>query len=281
MKSCYLCGSSSFTQRPGTVRDRKNLSVLSCDNCGLVFLSSFDHICGNFYEESGMHDGNVDLRSWRIETEIDDERRYLFLRQAIQNKRLLDFGCGNGGFLLKAKQTAATITGVELEKRFYSDFATEGVGVYPDIQQTPGKYDVITLFHTLEHIPDPISLLGNLTTKLEYGGKIFVEVPNADDALLSLYKCDGFQNFTYWSCHLFLFNQYTLKMLGKKAGLQVECVKQIQRYPLTNHLYWLAQNSPGGHKFWSFLDTKTLHDAYEKQLASIGACDTLLACFTK
>ena len=113
-------------------------------------------------------------------------------------------------------------------------------------------------------------------------GKLIIEVPNANDALLTIYQNEAFSNFTYWSCHLYLYTKHTLELLAKKAGLKVEFIKHIQRYPLSNHLHWLSKNKAGGHEKWgNFLDSKDLNQAYENQLATLGATDTLIACFTK
>lgn len=70
-------------------------------------------------------------------------------------------------------------------------------------------------------------------------------------------------------------------MLAEQAGLKINYIKQIQRYPISNHLYWLAKGSPGGHKEWHFLDSPEMNAAYEKQLASISVCDTILGSFSK
>ena len=137
------------------------------------------------------------------------------------------------------------------------------------------------MFHVLEHILDPKAILSELTEMLADGGQIIVEVPNADDALLTLYQCEPFSNFTYWSCHLFLFTAKTLKMLFSQVNLKVNYIKQIQRYSLSNHLYWLANGKPGGHQKWRFLNSPELHAAYEKQLTAIGKCDTLLASVSR
>ena len=45
---CYLCNSNSFVKIKQGVRDNKELSVLKCNNCGLVTLNSFDHIHEKF-----------------------------------------------------------------------------------------------------------------------------------------------------------------------------------------------------------------------------------------
>jgi hypothetical protein len=137
------------------------------------------------------------------------------------------------------------------------------------------------MFHVLGHAPDPKSILVELSEILANNGQIIVEVPNADDVLLTFYHREPFSNFTYWSCHLFLFTFKTLEMLFSKVNLKVNYIKQIQRYPLVNHLYWLANGKPGGHQKWHFLDSPELHAAYEKQLAAIGKCDTILASISR
>lgn len=270
------------------MRDRPELEIFECASCGLVFLSSFDHIRDRFYENSGMHGKDtLDIQDWIRETEWDDERRFQYLKSALPNQRLLDFGCGAGGFLLKARDLAATVHGVELETRLNSHYKSRGLTIFINLSDIPsdirerGRYDIITMFHVLEHIPDPKSILVKLSEILADGGQIIVEVPNADDALLTLYKNKPFSNFTYWSCHLFLFTSKTLEMLFSQVNLKVNYIKQIQRYPLANHLYWLANGKPSGHQKWHFLNSLELHVAYEKQLAAIGKCDTILASVSR
>ncbi len=100
------------------------------------------------------------------------------------------------------------------------------------------------MFHVLEYIPEPKSILGKLSEMLTDNGQIIVEVPNANDALLTLYKSKPFSSFTYWSCHLFLFTAKTLQMLFDQMNLKVNYIKQIQRYPISNHLYcWIANDN--------------------------------------
>ncbi|MEK6744572.1 MAG: class I SAM-dependent methyltransferase [Nitrospirota bacterium] len=279
--ACYLCKSEELLVRPGSVRDNALLEIYECSACGLVFLSSFDHIHSGFYENSGMHGEKPDRETWMRETAVDDERRFNVLRGSLEGRSVLDFGCGTGGFLLKAREVAAKVAGVEREHSLKPWFHNQKLDVFSSLEDVDGNFDIITLFHVLEHIPDPRTVLSTLGTKLNKNGIIIVEVPNANDALLTLYKSSSFSRFTYWSCHLFLFSQSTLPVLAEQSGLSVNYVKQIQRYPLSNHLYWLAHGKPGGHQTWSYLDSPELTNSYEKQLANIGACDTILASFSR
>jgi len=277
---CYLCGGKKSVIRPGRVRDDSKLKVHECLSCGLVFLSSFRHITKNFYQDSKMHDTAPDVASWCRGTRWDDERRFKFLAPLMENKDLLDFGCGNGGFLIEAKSVAARVFGLELEKRLKSHHESFGLTVFETLDNVDRKFDIITAFHVLEHLSDPAKEIRRLSGFLQKGGHIIVEVPNSDDAMLKLYKSEAFSRFTYWSCHLYLFNRETLGLLAKKAGLKVEYIKGIQKYSVSNHLHWLSKGLPGGHQKWSFLDSPELHAAYEKQLASLGITDTVIASFS-
>jgi len=278
---CYLCGSDQATKRNGKVRDSDDIDILECDDCGLVYLSKQDHLDEQHYENSGMHDGEApDVESWLKETQNDDERRYQFLKEKITNRTVLDFGCGVGGFLDLAKQSASCIDGIELERALQSSFKQRGLQVFSQLKEAMGSehtWDVVTAFHVVEHLSDPMGTIKDLSTLLSRGGEMIIEVPSSDDALLTLYKNAGFQEFTYWSQHLYLFNASTMKFLIKKAGLKLNWIKHVQRYPLSNHLYWLSKGKPGGHKQWAFLDDQQLNQNYEQQLAALGLTDTIVA----
>ena len=280
---CYLCNSKSFKIRDGKVRDNDTLSIYECNNCSLVFLSNEEHIKSRYYEDSNMSEG-LSIAEWINETSIDDDRRFEFVKEMIVNKDIVDFGSGAGGYLLKAKNIAKSIVGIELDKKIKNHYKDNNIDLVTDINTIKDKYyDVITAFHVVEHLKDPIEILQLLVSKLKKGGKLIVEVPNSDDALLTIYKSKEFSEFTYWSPHLFLYNSNTLKLLFKKVrDCNIEFIKHIQRYPLSNHLYWLSNNKPGGHQKWgNFIDSPELTKSYEQQLASLGVTDTVIIQLVK
>ncbi|MEC1305745.1 MULTISPECIES: class I SAM-dependent methyltransferase [Lysinibacillus] len=274
---CYLCKNKNLKLRHPRVRDNKDLSVLECMDCGLVFLESFSHISDEFYEESGMLDGKVNLSIYRKKSYKDDLRRCEDLRDKMIGKTILDFGCGAGGFLNLMKQYADKCVGIELDNTIRNSLNEEGIICFKSTKEIKDKFDFITLFHVVEHLTDPIETLKELREYLNPNGVIIIEVPNADDALLTLYNCEEFKDFTYWSCHTILYNSATLKLLLNKSGYSNITVKQFQRYPLSNHLYWLSQGMPGGHNIYSLLNNQLLEKNYEGVLASLGKCDTIIA----
>ena len=278
MNNCKLCNSTNVFKRNGKVRDNNSIGVLECYNCGLVFLSSFEHIKNNYYEESHQHDDPLEYRTF-IEYENDDNRRFEYCKLKIEDKKHLDFGCGEGGFLLKTQKITKFSYGFELEEKSIMKIRDKKIKVFlsfKEMENYKKYYDIITLFHVLEHMEDPISILLELKEYINETGEIMIEVPNSDDILLNLYNNEGFSNF-YWSCHLYIYNIRFLNLLFKKVGLKINYIQQIQRYPLSNHLYWLANNYHGGHFKWSFLDNDMIQEGYKKTLCSLGMCDTLIA----
>jgi SAM-dependent methyltransferase len=268
---CYLCGGRSHRNRPGRVRDREDLLVKECENCGLVFLDPH----GLEMEPAEMYGeaSNTDPELIRREYYSDDKRRVNFLGERLANRRLLDFGSGAGGFLKLARNLTEQVHGIELETEMHQSYREMGITVSADLEEfnTSGdSFDIITAFHVVEHLADPAEVLRHLATLLSEDGELIIEVPSSEDVLLTLFECKPFQSFTYWSQHRFLFNNYTLKMLAGKAGLEVRWLQQVQRYSLANHLHWLSKGLPGGHKHWHWLSDSALDQAYENRLANFG-----------
>jgi 2-polyprenyl-3-methyl-5-hydroxy-6-metoxy-1,4-benzoquinol methylase len=279
--NCYLCNSTSFTARNGQVRDAPDLKILECTDCALVTLSALGHIQAGFYENSGMHGTEPTfIDTWLKDTDGDDQRRFEMLKASLVNRKVLDFGCGAAGFLRKAQTLAAAVAGVELERRVREHWG-EAMALHSSLEEAGYGYDLITAFHVVEHLLDPRAMLRELAARLSSRGRLVVEVPNSEDALLTLFDSDAFQRFTYWSQHLYLFNADTLRTLSQQAGLRVIAIEQFQRYPLSNTLHWLSRNQPGGHQKWSFLDTPALTEAYAASLAAMGKCDTIIAYLEK
>jgi SAM-dependent methyltransferase len=249
-------------------------------------LSTLAHISNEHYENGKMHgEDELPIMTWLHETDRDDTRRYEMFKSKMTNRSVLDFGCGCGGFLLKARNVATEVAGLELERRLQPWFQSQNLHVWPSIevlqQQPATKFDLITSFHVFEHLSDPRAMLTQLSEFLADDGEIIVEVPSANDALLTLYNCEPFTQFTYWSQHLFLFNPFTICELVKQSGLKLNWQKNIQRYSLSNHLYWLSRGKSGGHAKWSFFDDVRLDELYANQLAEISKTDTVMVSIRK
>jgi methionine biosynthesis protein metW len=282
--SCYLCSGNEYIRRDGCVRDKPELEIWQCTTCGLVCLSTFEHISEAVYKTSAMHANQPVSEYVSNRQELDDlARRFRDFSPYIIGKRLLDFGCGNGKFLSLCKPLASEVYGIELDKRWYPQFNKFDIIVAPTLDKLhhESDFDVVTMLHVLEHLPDPLTILKKIHSRIHKSSLLIIEVPNADDALLTLYKCKSFSAFTYWSFHLFYYTSQTLRQLLEKAGFKNVTTMQVQRYSLTNHLYWLTEGKPGGHIHWDFLNDSILTESYNARLSNLGMCDTIIGFFQK
>ena len=82
------------------VRDNQDINVLKCQKRGLLQLYTHKENDYEFYENFGIREYvDTDVKSVRISAMADDERRFNMFKSSIENKSVLDFGCGAGGFI--------------------------------------------------------------------------------------------------------------------------------------------------------------------------------------
>ena len=212
----------------------------------------------------------------------DDKRRVLQFQKLLRNKKILDFGCGWGTFLSKLKNIKSA-TGVELRTECLNHIKKKlkKIFVTNNISNLNKKFDVITLFHILEHIPYQVETLRALKQKLSKKGKIIIEVPSAQDFLLTFENLDKFKKFTFWSEHLILHTANSLKKVLKSSGFKKIKIIYYQRYNFNNHLGWFIKNRPGGHHFFKNVCDKTTNKNYINYLVKNKKTDTLIAIASK
>ena len=137
------------------------------------------------------------------------------------------------------------------------------------------------MFHVLEHLPYQIDTLKSIHSKLKKGGKIIIEVPHGEDYLLNFEKLKNFKNFTFWSEHLILHTERSLKIFLKEANFRKIKIIYFQRYNYYNHLKWLIENKPGGHTDKNYFKNDKIIADYNEYLARIKKTDTIIAIAEK
>lgn len=223
---------------------------------------------------------NVKTFSGNINTSIieDDLRRVSQFKKILIKKDILDFGCGWGGFLRNINNYKS-LTGIELRKECITHIRKniKKVEISNNINKLQKKFDVITMFHVLEHIPFQIQTLKVLKSKLKKGGKIIIEVPHAEDFLILQEELKEFKDFTFWSEHLILHTYKSLRTILFKSGFKKINIQYFQRYNFSNHLGWFLKRKPGGHNFFKKIVSKKLNDSYCENLKNLRQTDTLIA----
>lgn len=275
-----VCDEQSIVPFYPRTRDREDVSVLKCTKSGVIFLSRSDHMEMSHYRgKQDLGYGGVHDREKALEAEQEDtERRARQFGYLVAGRRWLDVGTGNGGILDALAPVASRASAVEPQDSARQSLVRLGYNVWPSVGDVPGQdVEIATLFHVLEHFTDPVGTLSQLRRKMDGDAKIVVEVPHARDFLISFLELDAFKAFTFWSEHLILHTRDSLKAFLEKAGFSDVVVTGVQRYPLANHLHWLARGKPGGHVEWKQLRTPELDAAYAAMLDRLDGTDTLIA----
>ena len=97
----------------------------------------------------------------------------------------------------------------------------DGINCVFSLQElADNSFDVCVSFHVLEHLPDPLEILSSLKKKIISGGILILEVPHANDFLLSVAQNEPFKQFTLWSQHLVLHTRESLKCMLAYVGFE-------------------------------------------------------------
>jgi len=118
----------------------------------------------------------------------------------------LDIGAGGGEMVFAASEAGFRAKGIEPNEG-YSSFARDSYGIevatggLEDVNES--EFDVITMFHVLEHMPDPIAVFRRLHQIIKDDGLLLVEVPNIEQA-------DASPSNIFFKAHLFYFSKATL-----------------------------------------------------------------------
>lgn len=278
---CGLCGAGKTTLLQRGVRNRPDMGVVRCSGCGLVQLSPLptEEELRSYYADSyrEAHEPGLDPAG-AYRTELPEARsRVERLRPLLRPQTdLLELGASSGAFVDSVRPFVRSVCGVEPSVQ-HREWArkTLCLDMVSDLDELDDRrFDAIVLFHVLEHIRHPDDFLRRLCSHLRPEGFLGVEVPNVEDALLSVYKVPAFGPHYYQDAHLWYFSGETLGRTFTTAGLTPE-IRWIQRYDLSNHIRWLSDGKPGGKGTFRDLLGPATDAAYAEALCRAQASDTL------
>ena len=145
---------------------------------------------------------------------------------SVEKKTLLDFGAGTGDFLKTAKNMGWTVEGVEPNIHARSKAKEKEIDLFSSLSEVSlKKYDVITLWHVLEHLPDLENQIQKLSSLLEEEGTLVIAVPNFKSFDAKYYK-------EFWAAfdtprHLWHFSKTAIEKLFLKRGLKLVKIKPM------------------------------------------------------
>jgi len=263
------------------VRHDPAATVWRCSTCDLVYGSprpsgdELAHYYATTYRDEYGAVAPEELRRIGLDDAAARARRLTNYLQPTAS--ILDVGAGVGTFLAAIAGRVGAATGVEPDERsrvyIGDELGLPAVATLSELERG-SEFDLITLFHVLEHVLDPASFLRELAALLRPGGALVIEVPNIDDALVSVYRSAVYRAFYFQKAHLYYFSATTLARASAEAGLSGK-VSFVQRYGLRNHLHWLASGQPGGDALYSDVVSESADAAYRDSLVRSGRADTL------
>jgi SAM-dependent methyltransferase len=136
-------------------------------------------------------------------------------------RRLLDFGCGAGGFLLEAKRAGFETMGLGLNRDLAAHVeCVHAISVYQGLIEAPGfvaeRFGVIVSSQVFEHLLDPVEMLRQLRQHLTPSGLLVTEVPNLHDSRERLWR-----GSTMDDAHLFYYSRRSLTRLLVDGGFRI------------------------------------------------------------
>ena len=196
------------------VRDpltRRPFELLRCADCGLGQTNPIPGDLAPYY--AGYHCGRHGVTA-----SLCIRRRIRFLRRATGHRApgaLLDIGCGDGSLLLAARDIGWQVQGTEFNPLLARQ---RGLAVVSDLSEisASARFDCITLWHSLEHLRDPLYTMQCVRSLLAPTGVLLLAVPDSTGLQASLFAGKWFHLDV--PRHLYHYSKRSLSALLSAAG---------------------------------------------------------------
>jgi len=244
--TCNLCGESNFSVYLNNFLKEKR-KILKCENCALLVTDPFpteEELLFTYQDDFYVKEKSQRFGSF-LERAV-----YLFrwaraqeIKRLLQPGMVLDVGCGRGITLHLLKKWGWNCIGTQLSKNA-AQYARKNFGlkIYEgdllEAKFAEESFDLVILAHVLEHVSDPLAYLREINRVLTKKGILMLEVPNAGNFLIGVFK----EKWFGWDLprHLYHFTPKTLARMLDQAGFKV--VKK-NNFSLEYSPYVLLQSS--------------------------------------
>jgi 2-polyprenyl-3-methyl-5-hydroxy-6-metoxy-1,4-benzoquinol methylase len=251
--TCYLCGSNDSTPYTEAWDDLTGklgtFHFVRCNQCGLTYQNPRikEVFIGQYYDDEYI--AHRKKKDWGLMTPLynwamgkhDRQKAKLVARYKTldPSSKILDIGCGAGTFLLRMHALyGAEVTGVD----FKNLSALPGFDLI-DFHHGPireqafpdASFDLVTMWHFLEHDYAPIETLEKIKQLLKDDGMLVIEVPRLDSLTSWLYRerWPGLQA----PQHTVLYNRQTLLESVQKAGFEIREYLPYGAFPAYFYLF--------------------------------------------
>ena len=220
---CMVCGNGEFK----TVCKKSDFRYVSCVGCGVVrqFPYPTDYEIARYYTDyktkksaDSIYMTDAGFECFKRDKELTFED--LGLVGAFVGKSILDVGCGTGQFVQMMKQDAAFIKGIDISDECISLARNRDLNCEcQDFLAIDGAYDVITMWHIIEHLLKPRQYIEHAYRMLPSGGLLLIETP-----VIGVISTGFGADWRYFMPveHINLFTQNALFRLCADAGFRIQ-----------------------------------------------------------
>jgi 2-polyprenyl-3-methyl-5-hydroxy-6-metoxy-1,4-benzoquinol methylase len=221
---------------------KRGYALVRCRRCRLVYVSprpAAAELAG-LYDTQSFHHHQAEADEQQRNLARDRARAELIARHQPGLGRLLDVGCSTGSFLRAAGQRGFSASGIDVGPKNVDKARTAGldahVATLDDAPFAPRSFDVITLFDSIEHMPEPVRALATARELLARGGLLVVTTPNVDGWFPRLtWQLFG-RTLGAWEhpsppAHVYQFSRDTLDAALAKAGFRT-CWSRTEAIPV-------------------------------------------------
>jgi SAM-dependent methyltransferase len=244
IKTCKICSEDRFVQ----LTESPQANFYQCEHCHVIFLNpqpTLETLKQQYTRQTLLETGPAS--AWFM------HKRY-FLRALLRERLrdvlryrghgdLLDVGCGMGDFCDVAREGGFTVYGTEFSDTYATHtknamgFKDIYVGRLQEIDFGGRQFDVISLWHVLEHLPDPLETLARLKKLLKPGGIVAIEVPNAEQKRKRPIYVSDLENYPIDRLeHLFYYSGRALQNACATAGFQMLGLRYVDAHQPARHL---------------------------------------------
>ena len=243
MNSCPICTTEmkfKFVTKDYLVTG-ESFDIVECEACSIRTTTPFPDkkIIGNYYSSDDYisHDDKVsgifDSIYGLVRTyQLNKKKKLIGKYFNKSNGKILDIGCGAGDFLQYMKENHWNINGVDTSNKARK-IANKKLNIKvmdpKDWINNKEKYDVITCWHSLEHVHEPWVYLDKIKKSLIQDGFVIVALPNYQSTDAKIYK-------EFWAAydtprHLYHFTIKSMNKTIKPHGLNIESIYRMNFDP--------------------------------------------------
>lgn len=234
LKNCPACNSGNhhdYLNCKDHFLSGETFTIQECKDCGLLFTNPRPEAdkLGSYYQSTeyishsnsrkGLFNGIYQLvRKYTL------SKKYSMIRELTQGRSIMDIGCATGEFLAMMKKNGWEVLGIEPDEKTRKQAEKlHSLPVFPEAHLNSLKdssFDVISMWHVLEHVSDLRARMNDVQRLLKPGGILIIAVPNPESWDAHYYK-------TYWAAydvprHLYHFTKKSMDNLLSHFSFSVK-----------------------------------------------------------